>query len=119
MELITVGELKAIDKIWEKEGDLSRRRLVEIYYEEMGEKLPWHDLKVSLYSDETMQIIREMCTEYDIDFELMSKLIIAIEENKHYTRGNKVQKAFDRVVNEGWLHYNNIQKAKDDIENED
>jgi len=26
-----------------------------------------------------------------------------------------VQKAFDRVVNEGWLHYNNIQKAKDDI----
>lgn len=119
MELITVGELKAIDKIWEKEGDLSRRRLVEIYYEEMGEKLPWHDLKVSLYSDETMQIIKEMCTEYDIDFELMSKLIIAIEENKHYTRGNKVQKAFDRVVNEGWLHYNNIQKAKDDIENED
>lgn len=119
MELITVGELKAIDKIWEKEGDLSRRRLIEIYYEEMGEKLPWHDLKVSLYSDETMQIIKEMCIEYDIDFELMSKLIIAIEENKHYTRGNKVQKAFDRVVNEGWLHYNNIQQAKDDIENED
>lgn len=119
MELITVGELKAIDQIWEKEGDLSRRRLVEIYYEETGEKLPWDDLKVPLYSDETMQIIKEMCTEHDIDFELVSKLIIAIEENKHYTRGNKVQKAFDRVVNEGWLHYNNIQKAKDDILNED
>lgn len=115
MELITIGELKAIDQIWEKEGDLSRRRLVDIYSEEMGEKLPWDDLKVPLYSEETMQIIGEMCAEHDIDFELISKLIIAIEENKHYTRGNKVQKAFDRVVNEGWLHYNNIQKAKDDI----
>lgn len=118
MELITVGELKAIDQIWEKEGDLTRRKLVETYREVMGEKLPWDDLKVSLYSDETMQIIEGLCAENDIDFELMSKLIIAIEENKHYTRGNKVQKAFDRVVNEGWLHYNHIQKAKDDIQNE-
>lgn len=119
LELITVGELKAIDQIWEKEGDLTRRKLVDIYYEEIGERLPWDELKVALYSDETMQIINEMCEEYEVDTELISKLIIAIEENKHYTRGNKVQKAFDRVVNEGWLHYNNIQKAKDVIEHED
>lgn len=119
LELITVGELKAIDQIWEKEGDLTRRKLVDIYYEEIGERLPWDELKVALYSDETMQIINQMCEEYDVDSELISKLIIAIEENKHYTRGNKVQKAFDRVVNEGWLHYNNIQKAKDVIEHED
>lgn len=119
MELITLGELKAIDHIWEKEGDLTRRRLVDIYFEEMGERLPWDDLKVALYSSETMEIINQMCNEYEVDFELISKLIVAIEENKHYTRGNKVQKAFDRVVNEGWLHYNNIQKAKDVIEHED
>lgn len=119
MELITLGELKAIDQIWEKEGDLTRRRLVDIYFEEMGERLPWDDLKVALYSSETMEIINQMCNEYEVDFELISKLIVAIEENKHYTRGNKVQKAFDRVVNEGWLHYNNIQKAKDVIEHED
>lgn len=118
MELITLGELKAIDQIWEKEGDLSRRRLVDIYSDVMGEQLPWDELKVPLYSKETMEIINEMCSEYDVDFELVSKLIVAIEENKHYTRGNKVQKAFDRVVNEGWLHYSNIQKAKDSIGNE-
>lgn len=119
MELITVGELKAIDQIWEKEGDLTRRRLVDIYFEEIGERLPWDELKVALYTSDTMDIISQMCNEYDVDFELISKLIVAVEENKHYTRGNKVQKAFDRVVNEGWLHYNNIQKAKDVIENED
>ncbi len=118
LELITLGELKAIDQIWEKEGDLSRRRLVDIYYEEMGEYLPWDSLKVPLYSNDTMNIVADMCKEYEVDFELISKLIVEIEENKHYTRGNKVQKAFDRVINEGWLHYNNIQKAKDSIKNE-
>ena len=118
MELITVGELKAIDQIWEKEGDLSRRRLVDIYFDEIGEHLPWDDLKAPLYSETTMNIITDMCNEYDVDFELIAKLIVAIEENKHYTRGNKVQKAFDRVVNEGWLHYSNIQRAKGSIDNE-
>ncbi len=118
MELITIGELKAIDQIWENEGDLSRRRLVEIYSEIMGEHLPWDDLKVPLYSEETLDIVNEMCKEYDVDFELISKLLVTVEANKHYTRGNKVQKAFDKVVNEGWLHYSNIQKAKDSIKNE-
>ena len=50
---------------------------------------------------------------------MLSKLVVAIENNKHYTRGQKVNKAFDRVVNEGWLHYENIKKAKEDVKNED
>ena len=36
-----------------------------------------------------------------------------MENNKHYTRGQKVNKAFDRIVNEGWLHFDNIKKAKE------
>ena len=32
-ELITMDELKMIDKLWEDEGDLSRRALVDTYYE--------------------------------------------------------------------------------------
>lgn len=50
---------------------------------------------------------------------MLAKLVVAIENNKHYTRGQKVNKAFDKVVNEGWLHYENIKKAKEDINNED
>ena len=37
----------------------------------------------------------------------------AVEKNKHYSRGNKVAKAFDKVVNEGWLHHENIKAAKE------
>ena len=31
----------------------------------------------------------------------------------------KVAKEFDKVVNEGWIHYQNIQQAKEGIINED
>ena len=51
--------------------------------------------------------------------ELMQKLVVAVEENKHFSRGNKVGKAFDRIINEGWLHYSNIKAAKEEIKNED
>ena len=39
-ELISMDELKMIDQLWEAEGDLSRRALVDLYCEETGEKLP-------------------------------------------------------------------------------
>lgn len=117
-ELITEGELKAIDKIWESEGDLHRRTLVEIYYKVKGKKLPWDDYRVPLYSEETMNIFYESCDEFGIEPEMMQKLIVAVEENKHFSRGNKVSKAFDRIINEGWLHHNNIKAAKEDMKNE-
>ena len=41
-----------IDKLWEDEGDLSRRFLVEIYSEVKGLKLPWDDYQKSKRDDE-------------------------------------------------------------------
>jgi DNA sulfur modification protein DndC len=49
---------------------------------------------------------------------MLSKLIVAVEKNKHFTRGNKVSKAFDKIINEGWIHYEAIKKAKEDINHE-
>lgn len=45
MELITEAELKAIDKMWDEEGDLTCRALVETYHKVKGKKLPWDDYK--------------------------------------------------------------------------
>ena len=117
-DIITKAELKAIDRMWEAEGDLYRRTLVETYYEIMGERLPWDAYRVPLFSEETMQILESTCKEYDVEYEMMKKLIVAVEQNKHYSRGNKVAKAFDKVVNEGWLHHANIKSAKEDLNNE-
>ena len=44
-ELITIDELRAIDRIWDEEQDLSCRVLVDLYYDEMGQRLPWDELK--------------------------------------------------------------------------
>lgn len=117
-EIITKDELKAIDRMWESEGDLYRRTLVDTYYRIKGERLPWDDYRTPLFSDDTMQIFRETCDEFGIEQEMMQKLIVAVEENKHFSRGNKVGKAFDRIINEGWLHHSNIKAAKEDLKNE-
>ena len=119
LSLITQEELKMIDYIWEKEGDLTKRTLVDLYYEIKGIRLPWDEYRVPLYAEDSFDIIKTTCEEYGIEYEMLSKLVVAIENNKHYTRGQKVSKAFDKVVNEGWLHYENIKRAKEDVKNED
>lgn len=116
LELITLEELKHIDKTWDDEGDLSRRTLVDLYYEIKGERLPWDDYKVPVFSEEVIDEIKYQCEENNVEFELISKLIVEIEANKNYTKGSKVTKAFDRIINQGWLHYETIQKG---LEHED
>ncbi len=118
LRLITIDELKTIDRMWENEGDLSRRTLVDLYYEVKGQRLPWDEYRVSLFPEDSFPIIKDTCGEFGIEYDMLAKLVVAIENNKHYTRGQKVNKAFDKVVNEGWLHYENIKKAKEEIDYE-
>ena len=49
--------------------------------------------------------------ENDVPFELIAKLIIEIEANKNYTRSAMVTKAFDKILNQGWLHFDSIEKG--------
>ncbi|WP_317380655.1 DNA phosphorothioation system sulfurtransferase DndC [uncultured Intestinimonas sp.] len=59
-DLITIDELKVIDKMWEDEGDLSRRALVEIYEKIKGKKLPWDIYKKAKYDSETLALIEDL-----------------------------------------------------------
>lgn len=92
--------------------------MVDLYYEVKGERLPWDEYRRPLFDDESFETIKETCKEYGIDYNMFSKLVVAIEQNKYYTRGQKTNKAFDSIINEGWLHYENIKKAKEDLDNE-
>ena len=111
LNLITIEELKYIDYLWDKEGDLTRRCLVDIYYDVFGEKLPWDDYKTPVFDEDVINVVEQQCEKSDIPFELISKLIIEIDANKNYTRGSAVTKAFDRVLNQGWLHFEAIEKG--------
>lgn len=110
-ELITVDELKMIDKLWEDEGDLTRRALVDIYYEVKGARLPWDRYKKAKYDLDAVDLISELCEKYEVPFDLMSKLMIAVDNSKFYTRTTVTAKDVERILNEGWLHFDQIQEG--------
>lgn len=116
LSLITIEELKQIDIMWDSEGDLSRRCLVNIYHDIKGTRLPWDDYKSPIFSADVIEQVKRLCNENKVDFELISKLIIEIEANKNYTKSSMVTKAFDRIINQGWLHFDSIEKG---LKNED
>ena len=109
LELITREELKVIDKMWDEEGDLTCRSLVDTYYKVKGEKLPWDDYKTERFDDEAISSIEQVSEKYNIPVELITKLIVSVDKNKHITRNNKMQKAFDQIISQGWLHYDAVE----------
>ena len=111
LSLITIEELKQIDIMWDNEGDLTRRKLVEIYREVTGKTLPWDTYKTPVFPEDVIEEIRALCEENKVEFEMIAKLIVAIESNKNYTKSSMVTKAFDRIVNQGWLHFESIEKG--------
>ena len=110
-ELITMDELKMIDKMWEDEGDLSRRALVDIYAEVKGTQLPWDRYRQAKYDVETLTLLQNLCEKYDVPFELMSKLMISVDNSKFYTRSSITAKHVERILNEGWLHFEAIREG--------
>ncbi len=115
LSLITLEELKHIDQLWDSEGDLTRRSLVDLYYGIFGERLPWDQYKMPVFSEEVIDEVKRLCDVNQVEFELISKLIIEIEANKNYTNSTMITKAFDRIINQGWLHFESIEKG---LENE-
>lgn len=113
MELITEAELKVIDKMWDEEGDLSCRCLVDTFYQVKGYKLPWDDYKTQRFDDEAIEAIKEVAEKYDIPVELITKLIVSVDKNKLLTKNTKLQKAFDQIINQGWLHYDAVERVFD------
>lgn len=112
-ELITVEELKMIDKMWEDEGDLSRRALVDIFYSIKGKRLPWDQYKHAKYGDDMLNIIADLCEKHNVPFDLMSKLMISVDNSKFYTRSAITAKNVDRILNAGWLHFESIREGID------
>lgn len=112
--LITNEELKMIDTIWDLEGDLSRRRLVDIYYDVFGKRLAWDEYKEPLYDFEIIHLLQEAADESEIPFELITKLIVMINSNKYIAKSSKLKKEFDRIIGEEWIHYDKIKEGLKD-----
>lgn len=112
--LISNEELKTIDTLWDLEGDLSRRKLVEIYYDVYGEKLAWDEYKEPLYSNDIIEAIKNTAETADIPFELITKIIVSINNNKYVAKSSKMQKEFDKLINQEWIHHETIKAGLND-----
>lgn len=117
MELITMEELKVIDQMWDNEGDLSKRLLVDTYYEVYGQRLPWDPYKEPLFDEEGISEIKSIAQEYDLPEELVTKLIVTVEKNKHITRNSRLQKEFDKVMQQEWIHFDAIRDGMNNENN--
>ena len=113
-ELITNDELKMIDTIWDLEGDLTRRKLVDIYFEVFGTHLVWDEYKEPLYDLEIINMLQNAAEKSEIPFELVTKLIVMINSNKYTAKSAKLKKEFDKLLNQEWIHYEAIKEGLKD-----
>ena len=109
-ELITLDELRAIDEIWDREQDLSRRVLIDLYYGITGEKLPWDSYKEPLIDSEIVNTIEDMCEEYSVPSELVRNLILSVHQNKNYSNPKIMRKEIEKLLNQQWLHFDILRE---------
>ena len=112
--LITIEELKAIDEIWDDELDLSRRTLVELYFELTGEKLPWYDFKEPLVDDETIAFLEQLARVNNVHFDLVRNMLLSAYKNKNFSNQKILRDSMDRLLNQQWLHHDVIKEIEND-----
>jgi len=113
-ELITIPEIKAIDKIWDDELDLTRLGLVELYYEVTGKKLPWHDLKKPLFDIATISKLNIYAEECDVPIDLVKNLIFATTKNKHFSNPKILRASLEKSLTQQWLHASVLKELEDE-----
>lgn len=114
LDLITIEELEAIDKIWDDEEDLTRRTLVDIYYKKMGKRLPWDDYKKPIFDDKTLKEISNLCVESNISEDLINKLLIETNKYKHFTNKTILDKSISKLLNQKHLHKSLVEEIDND-----
>lgn len=114
LQLITMGELKAIDEIWDDEEDLTSNTLLNIYKEITGDNLPWSDYKKPIFNNNTLGIINDKCKEYNINIDLFNKLIIDTNKYKHFSNNTKLKNSINKILNQQWLHQDIVQKIEEE-----
>ena len=107
-------DIKAIDKIWDDELDLTRHTLVDLYFKQTGKKLPWYDLKKPLFDDEIITKLSEYADQSDIPFDLMKNLIFATTKNKHFSNPKVLRAALEKSLTQQWLHIDAIRELEND-----
>ena len=104
--LVSIEELHLIEKYWEAEGDFSRRRLVDLYAQITGKKLPWDESKTALLSQETAKEIENICLKDSLPFPEIMQCLDYIDKNKTVRRGENIRNKIKQILSKEYLHLN-------------
>lgn len=118
LELITLDELKAINDIWDDEEDLTSTTLLKIYKEVIGKDLPWAEYKKPMFDTSTLDIVEQKCSEYKVDTDLFSKLLIDSNKFKHFSNNTKLKNSVNKILNQQWLHQDIVEKIEEESSKE-
>lgn len=118
LELISLGELKAIDEIWDNEEDLTSTTLLKIYKEVTSKDLPWAEYKNPVFDANTLDVISQKCNDYNINSDLFNKLIIDTNKYKHFSNNTKLKTSVGKILNQQWLHQDIIEKIEEESNKE-
>lgn len=110
-ELITFDELKEIRRIWFEKGDWEDS-VVTIYEEVYGTKPNWDIEQSKFLESEDIKLLKQLCNEEDVEFELVQKLINLEFEHYGYKHRYGVLKDINRILNEEWLHFDKLKGEK-------
>ncbi len=114
VELITLEELKEIDRIWDEEEDLTSRSLVDIYFKVTENKLPWDDYKKPILDKVALSEMSKLCDKHNIEEDLINKLLIETNRYKHFTNKSILDKSISKVLNQKYLHRTIVEEIKND-----
>ena len=113
-KLIQDTELKMIRKLWIEDGDWEDS-LPFIYKDVFGEDLDWEYDDRPLFEEEQITDLELLCSEHDVDFELIKRLIQIEKKHVGYKVRRGVIQDFERILNQDKYHYGIVEGFKNEI----
>lgn len=102
-ELITRDELIAISKLWLEQG-FWNDDVCKIYKEVMGVDLDFVSDDIKLLGESELEILKDVCIDNNIDFELVKKILYLEKNSYGLTRRDNLQKELARLLNQDYIH---------------
>lgn len=102
-KLILEDELKEIRKIWFTHGDLEDS-LPKIYYDVFGVNLEWEEENNLHMTEDELEQLRQICSEENIDFNLMKKLLIIQKGYEGYKIKRGLTDKISSALRQQYLH---------------
>ena len=92
--------------------------LVDLYYEEIGERLPWDPLKRTVFDEETCKKLEMYASKYSVPMDLMKSMIFRTNKTKFFSNTRILRESLRQAVTQQWLQAAELVNAQEGTRNE-